>query len=109
MQYNLGIHQREGRFYKAELYYKDYDRLALEEADTDMQDLFLTSSGYEYSKGIDLFFRDGTARLRQVPLRFRCGHHFSGAFEVRIGVTVCLPFNAMAKRRIRSAQRLSVS
>lgn len=50
VQYNLGAqYEHEGRFYKAELYYKDYDRLVL--ADT-------TSNGYGHSKGLDLFFRD---------------------------------------------------
>lgn len=34
MQYNLGMqYGYEGRFYKAELYYKDYSRLVLEETD----------------------------------------------------------------------------
>lgn len=62
MQYNLGIqYRREGRFYKAELYYKDYSRLALEETDADTEAPFLTSNGYGYSKGIDLFFRDRTS------------------------------------------------
>lgn len=62
MQYNLGIqYRREGRFYKAELYYKDYDRLALEEVDANTEAPFLTSNGYGYSKGIDLFFRDRTS------------------------------------------------
>lgn len=59
MQYNLGVqYNYEGRFYKAELYYKDYDHLALEEADAEAGNIFLTSDGYGYSKGVDLFFRD---------------------------------------------------
>ena len=59
MQYNLGVqYDYEGRFCKAELYYKDYDRLALEETDADTKAVFLTSNGYGHSKGIDLFFRD---------------------------------------------------
>lgn len=59
MQYNLGIqYGYEGRFYKAELYYKDYNRLVLEETDTETGSALLTSGGYGYSRGIDLFFRD---------------------------------------------------
>ena len=47
MQYNLGVqYDYEGRFCKAELYYKDYDRLALEETDADTKAVFLTSNGY---------------------------------------------------------------
>lgn len=59
MQYNLGMqYGYEGRFYKAELYYKDYNRLVLEETDTETGSVLLTSGGYGYSRGIDLFFRD---------------------------------------------------
>lgn len=59
MQYNLGIqYGYEGRFYKAELYYKDYNHLVLEETDTETGSVLLTSGGYGYSRGIDLFFRD---------------------------------------------------
>ena len=59
MQYNLGMqYGYEGRFYKAELYYKDYSRLVLEETDTETGSVLLTSGGYGYSRGIDLFFRD---------------------------------------------------
>lgn len=57
VQYNLGIqYEHEGRFYNAEFYYKNYDRLALMEQNADA--MFVTSGGYGYSKGIDLFFRD---------------------------------------------------
>ena len=59
MQYNLGMqYGYEGRFYKAELYYKDYNRLVLEETDTETGSVLLTSGGYGYSRGTDLFFRD---------------------------------------------------
>lgn len=59
MQYNLGMqYGYEGRFYKAELYYKDYNRLVLEETDTETGSVLLTSGGYGYSRGMDLFFRD---------------------------------------------------
>lgn len=59
MQYNLGMqYGYEGRFYKAELYYKNYNRLVLEETDTETGSVLLTSGGYGYSRGIDLFFRD---------------------------------------------------
>ena len=59
VQYNLGAqYSNEGRLYKAELYYKDYARLALEETAADTGAAVLTSNGYGHSKGIDLFFRD---------------------------------------------------
>lgn len=59
MQYNLGMqYGYEGRFYKAELYYKDYSRLVLEETDAGTGSVLLTSGGYGYSRGVDLFFRD---------------------------------------------------
>ena len=59
VQYNLGAqYSNEGRLYKAELYYKDYSRLALEETAADTGAAVLTSNGYGHSKGIDLFFRD---------------------------------------------------
>lgn len=59
MQYNLGMqYGYEGRFYKAELYYKNYNRLVLEETDTETGSVLLTSGGYGYSRGMDLFFRD---------------------------------------------------
>ena len=57
VQYNLGAqYEHEGRFYKAEFYYKNYDRLALQE--TSDATTLLTSNGYGRSKGIDLFFND---------------------------------------------------
>lgn len=59
MQYNLGIqYTGAGRFYNAEIYYKDYDRLALLETDAIIESALLTSNGYGHSKGIDIFFRD---------------------------------------------------
>ncbi len=59
LQYNLGIqYGNEGRFYNAEFYYKNYDRLALTEENTAPEPICLTSDGYGHSKGIDLFFRD---------------------------------------------------
>lgn len=72
LQYNLGLqYEREGRYGKAELYYKDYDRLPLYDAasaaltDLDMESehsalwaTSLTAEGYGHSRGIDLFFRD---------------------------------------------------
>lgn len=57
VQYNLGAqYEHDGRFYKAEFYYKNYDRLALQE--TEDATTLLTSNGYGRSKGIDLFFND---------------------------------------------------
>ncbi|MDR0895514.1 MAG: TonB-dependent receptor plug domain-containing protein [Prevotellaceae bacterium] len=52
-QYMAGIqHESNGRFYKAEIYYKRYSRLALWQAGK------LTSDGYGHSRGIDLFLND---------------------------------------------------
>lgn len=59
IQYNLGVqHESTGRFYKAELYYKKYDHLALVEGGTVSAADILTSNGYGHGKGIDLFFND---------------------------------------------------
>lgn len=59
IQYNLGAqYEQGGRFCKAELYYKEYDRLALLETDAITGAPCLTSGGYGHSKGFDLFFRD---------------------------------------------------
>lgn len=56
MQYNLGMqYDRNGRFYNAEVYYKNYNRLALAE---ELNTVLLTSNGYGHSKGLDLFFHD---------------------------------------------------
>lgn len=58
-QYILGIQQNmQGRFYKAELYYKAYGRLVLLDSDEKGGETVLTSNGYGYSKGLDLFFCD---------------------------------------------------
>lgn len=59
IQYNLGVqHESAGRFYKAELYYKKYDHLALVEKGTIHAAELVTSGGYGHSKGFDLFFND---------------------------------------------------
>lgn len=59
LQYNLGIqYGNGGRFYNAEFYYKNYNRLALNEVNTEHEAILLTSNGYGHSKGVDLFFRD---------------------------------------------------
>jgi len=51
--YILGAyHQSNGRIYRAEMYYKDYDRLACLSEDK------TNASGYGHSKGIDLYFND---------------------------------------------------
>lgn len=58
-QYNLGVqHESEGRFYKAELYYKHYDHLSLIKKGTLNAAEVLTSDGYGHSRGFDLFFND---------------------------------------------------
>lgn len=58
-QYNVGVqHESEGRFYKAELYYKKYNHLALIEQGTLNMAEVLTSAGYGHSRGFDLFFND---------------------------------------------------
>lgn len=52
-QYNVGaLYEAAGCFYKAEVYYKRYNRLTLFTPDG------LTSDGYGNSKGIDLYFED---------------------------------------------------
>lgn len=59
IQYNLGVqYESAGRFYKAELYYKKYNHLALVEKGTINAAELITSGGYGHSKGIDLFFND---------------------------------------------------
>lgn len=83
VQYNLGAqYEHEGRFYKAELYYKDYNRLAMAETDalteTDSETVttFLTSGGHGHSRGIDLFFRDG-ALLKNFEYQFAYTYNIS--------------------------------
>lgn len=59
IQYNVGAqHESEGRFYKAEFYYKKYDHLALIERGTVHAAELVTSHGFGHSKGFDLFFND---------------------------------------------------
>lgn len=88
-QYNLGVQYNVGgRFCKAELYYKDYDRLALYEAVAGTHALFLTSHGYGHSKGVDLFFSDRASFRR---------------LEYRLSYTCNL-----AKRKYRQYSELSV-
>ncbi len=54
-QYNFGIrYDQPGRYLKAELYYKDYSRLALVGADG----ASVTSDGYGTARGVDFFFSD---------------------------------------------------
>jgi hypothetical protein len=83
VQYNLGAqYDHEGRFYKAELYYKDYSRLALVEenagmdADAAAGTSLLTSGGYGRSRGIDLFFRD-RALLKNVEYQLSYSYNIS--------------------------------
>lgn len=83
VQYNLGAqYEHEGRFYKAELYYKDYNRLALAEtnalAETDSETgtTFLTSGGHGHSRGIDLFFHD-RALLKNFEYQFAYTYNIS--------------------------------
>ncbi|MDH6358085.1 TonB-dependent receptor [Parabacteroides sp. PF5-9] len=58
-----GYHQSEGRVYRVESYYKNYDRLV---CDTDGQ---LDASGNGYSRGFDLFFNDNKT-IRNLEYRF---------------------------------------
>lgn len=83
VQYNLGAqYEHEGRFYKAELYYKDYNRLALAETnalaetDADTGTTFLTSGGHGHSRGIDLFFHD-RALLKNFEYQFAYTYNIS--------------------------------
>lgn len=83
VQYNLGAqYEHEGRFYKAELYYKDYNRLALTETnaltetDSETGTTFLTSGGHGHSRGIDLFFHD-RALLKNFEYQFAYTYNIS--------------------------------
>lgn len=64
LQYNVGAqYEAAGRFYKAECYYKEYNRLALCTPNG------LTSDGYGTSRGVDLFFSDPTL-LKNLEYQF---------------------------------------
>lgn len=77
VQYNLGAqYEHEGRFYKAELYYKDYNRLALTETNADTGTARLTSGGHGHSRGIDLFFHD-RALLKNFEYQFAYTYNIS--------------------------------
>lgn len=77
VQYNLGAqYEHEGRFYKAELYYKDYNRLALTETNAETGTTFLTSGGHGHSQGIDLFFHD-RALLKNFEYQFAYTYNIS--------------------------------
>ncbi len=53
MQYVGGMYyEKKDKIYRIESYYKQYDKLALQEPTV------LNSTGYGYSKGVDLFFND---------------------------------------------------
>lgn len=53
LQYVTGAkYMHNGKIYRAEAYYKDYSNLPLQSAAT------VTSGGYGYSKGLDLYFSD---------------------------------------------------
>jgi len=67
-QYNAGMqYRRDGRLVKVEAYYKRYSRLPLWE-DGEGTVPVLTSGGYGYSKGIDLFLADRVS-LRNLEYR----------------------------------------
>lgn len=71
LQYNLGAqYSAAGRFYKAECYYKEYNRLAL------CTPVGITSDGYGTSKGVDLFFSDPTL-FRNVEYQLAYSFNFS--------------------------------
>ena len=54
LQYQLGIYyQKKQKIFRAEAYYKDYEKLPVKQ---DQQSI--TSKGFGYSRGIDLFFND---------------------------------------------------
>ncbi|MDR1343863.1 MAG: TonB-dependent receptor [Tannerellaceae bacterium] len=53
LQYVAGVkYLRNGKIYRTEAYYKDYSNLPLQSA------ALVTSGGYGYSKGLDLYFSD---------------------------------------------------
>lgn len=70
-QYNVGAqYNRGGRMGKAEVYYKDYDRLPL------WQSSGLTSLGYGHSRGFDFFYSD-RASLKHVEYRLSYTYNVS--------------------------------
>lgn len=48
----------DGRIFRAEAYYKDYDNLAKYDTEFESFDSNYSSNGYGFAKGIDLFWRD---------------------------------------------------
>ncbi len=51
-------HNQDGRIFRAEAYYKDYDNLVKYDNEFIDFDTNITNSGYGEAKGIDLFWRD---------------------------------------------------
>lgn len=77
VQYNLGVQLGgEERFFKAEAYYKRYDRLAWIGQGTMEWAEWLSSDGYGYSKGIDLFY-DDCALVRNLEYRLSYTYNLS--------------------------------
>lgn len=52
------LYNTDGRMFRAEAYYKDYDNLLKYSGPTVMYDTRLTNNGSGYARGIDLFWRD---------------------------------------------------
>lgn len=79
-QYNLGMHYKTGgRLAKAELYYKEYDRLAWYDGAK------WTSSGYGHGYGVDVFFSDPVSVRRleyQVAYTYYLGKRKAGTDPV---------------------------
>lgn len=52
------LYNTEGKMFRAEAYYKDYDRLVKFNTQNIEYNSFFTNNGYGYAKGLDLFWRD---------------------------------------------------
>jgi hypothetical protein len=71
VQYVAGAkYIHENKIYRVELYYKDYDRLPLVDGDR------VTSGGYGYSKGLDLYLGDA-ALFGNVEYQASCSFNLS--------------------------------
>lgn len=70
--YILGMnYAKNGRVFRAELYYKDYHHLAWKNGG------FITSGGYGKAKGIDLFFKDSKSPVKNLDYTFTYSYGYS--------------------------------
>lgn len=70
--YIIGANYAKGsRLFRAEIYYKEYDRLAWKNGSA------ITSEGYGTAKGIDLFFRDTQPPIKNVDYTLAYSYGYS--------------------------------